>query len=253
MEQKLRDYHAIGTRLAALTKPDISRLASEYRVTPHLLRRMRTFGRLFSTSELGALCSLRRPNGLPLQWGHVNYLLIVKNKKARTVLQKQAAREGWTAPLLNSAIPSEHRGKAPQGRKMSRPKSAAAGLRQLVIEGEAWLRRMQVIMDGLGESGGDGPDPLLRGRSRRGHDAHEQHAEATARCEDALGEFTAVSLTFRDATDNSSQSRRQRCASPASRCCPSGVGYFTSNVRFPTRDERRGRPESPAERWGRPL
>lgn len=72
MGKGLRTYHAIGAKVSGMKTPDISRLTGKYGVTPHLLRRILMFGRQFASSELEELSSLRRPNGHPLQWGHVN-------------------------------------------------------------------------------------------------------------------------------------------------------------------------------------
>ena len=54
--------------------------------------------------NLEELIKLRRPDGMPLHWGHVVYLITLDRKKDRKRLQKQAAREGWSAPELHAAI-----------------------------------------------------------------------------------------------------------------------------------------------------
>ncbi|MCC7420285.1 MAG: hypothetical protein IT428_08400 [Planctomycetaceae bacterium] len=146
MERKIRTHYAIGVEVAGLENPDINGLAESFQVTSHTLRRFRLFARLYKRADLEKLCKLRRPNGLPLQWGHVNYLLTGKDRQRRDALQTLAAKQDWTAPMLHAAIRGDRQAVKSHGRKMARPTSAVVGMRQLVAEGETWLRRLDVVL-----------------------------------------------------------------------------------------------------------
>jgi len=61
----------------------IEQFAAAQGLSPHTLRKARAFAREYSPEDLDKLCSLRRPNGLPLHFGYVPYLLSIRDKKAR--------------------------------------------------------------------------------------------------------------------------------------------------------------------------
>lgn len=150
MEKRLRHHHALGRKANGTGNGlSVEDLTSQYAINEHTLRKIRAFAREYTQKDLDELCKLRRPNGLPLQWGHIPYLLIVKDKQERKRLQERAAREGWTAPMLNAAIPQKYRLASGHGRTMAPPASLEAGLQQLILEGEHWARRCSLVMQRL--------------------------------------------------------------------------------------------------------
>jgi hypothetical protein len=84
--------------------------------------------------------------GMPLHWGHVIYLITLNRKPDRRRLQKQVAREGWSAPDLYVAIRREfHKESDRGGRPVKVPHSAEAKLRLLYHETNRWLARYRAI------------------------------------------------------------------------------------------------------------
>ncbi len=68
MADTLRSHHELG--LAALDSDLSTRLfADAHGMTEHTMRKIKAFAREYSRAELADMCRLRRPNGLPLQWG----------------------------------------------------------------------------------------------------------------------------------------------------------------------------------------
>lgn len=122
--------------------------ATEHGVSVNTLRWEKRFATRYTKRQVESLCRLRRPNGLPLHWGHVMYLLGVDDKAQRKELERQAAEHGWTAPELNDAIPAEfrHRTEPGHGRPLKKPRSPSAGLRQLRSEADVLVRRAQHVL-----------------------------------------------------------------------------------------------------------
>lgn len=148
MVDRLRAHHALG-RQANESQLSTREFADKHGYNEHTMRKIRAFAREYDANGLDRLCALRRPNGLPLQWGHIPYLLTIKDRRQRLRIQERAAREGWTAPILNAAIPSKFRSAAGHGRTMHRPATAVDGLRQLKTQSEIWLRRCSVNMEAV--------------------------------------------------------------------------------------------------------
>ena len=150
MIAKLRHYHRLGSQSNQPKNPALTsaKLADNMRLNVSTMRKARAFARLYSTKELDQLCALRRPSGLPLQLGHVLYLLTVEDKKARTALQRQAATEGWTSPELYAEIRRHHRGgpRRQGGRPVRVPGNVAGCLRKIVVDGGPWLRRTEEVL-----------------------------------------------------------------------------------------------------------
>lgn len=67
------------------------------------MRKRKRFAREYRLGDLKAQRT-PRPNGLPLHWGHVNYLLTPEDKTKREAVQERAIGEGWTAPQRYAAI-----------------------------------------------------------------------------------------------------------------------------------------------------
>ncbi len=110
------------------------------------LRKARTFAARYSAEDLDELCDLRRNDSeLPLHWGHVQYLITVANKRARSQFAKQAAKNSWTAPQLYAEI-RRHR-KKPSGvgggREINIPEEPIDCLRDIASRVEPWRRRCE--------------------------------------------------------------------------------------------------------------
>lgn len=144
--QKARDERATpGGR-------SLRQLALEYRINANTLRKERLFAELYrNETQLDELLCLRRPNGMPLHWGHVVYLITVADAKARRTFQNAAAKEGWSAPELREAI-KQARGTdpAPGGRPQKIPASAERRLRLMIAETDRWLGRYRAVVHGEG-------------------------------------------------------------------------------------------------------
>ena len=135
MADTLRSHHQLG--LAALDS-DLStrQFADDRGLNEHTMRRFKALARVYTQDELDELCRLRRPNGLPLQWGYVPHLLIIADKKERQAMQRRAIEQGWTAPQLARAVSKRYRTESAHGRPMKEPVTAKAGLEQLMAEAE---------------------------------------------------------------------------------------------------------------------
>jgi hypothetical protein len=119
---KLKDYHHLGqlndrqtpeSTFDLAVKQSTVDLAVKKGIGINTAFKARAFARHYTQRELEALCRLRRPDGLPLNWAYVPYLLTVKDKRQRAQFEKQAAKIGWTAPELYAEI----RRKLPTQRK----------------------------------------------------------------------------------------------------------------------------------------
>ena len=145
MADRLRQHHRLGQESNAsdLSAKDF---ADAHGVGEHLMRKFRRFAHEYTPRDLEALCNALRPNGLPLQWGHVNYLLGIDDKPRREAMQRRAVENGWTAPQLARAINKTRRTKSGHGRPMMPPATPEAGLEQLMAEAEMWIRRCEVVM-----------------------------------------------------------------------------------------------------------
>ncbi|HEV3167984.1 MAG TPA: hypothetical protein VGZ22_28540 [Isosphaeraceae bacterium] len=149
-ESKLRKYYDLGIKvlrqkkqgnLDAKTKDKLIKRTGFGLDTLH---KARVFAQKYTRSQLDELCQLRKPTGMPLPWTFVRQLLVLPAGSARAALQRQAAEQGWTFDELVAAIDKKRprTGKArPAGRAFRRPATLDAGLRQIVKEGELWLRR----------------------------------------------------------------------------------------------------------------
>jgi hypothetical protein len=154
MVRTIRDYYALGCKAELRTEgTSIKEFAEEHGIGEMTMRQARAFARSYNTKDLDRLCSLRRPNGLPLQWGYIPYLLTVKDRQARADLQRRAARESWSAPELYAEIRlrwAKREPKSDAGRPVKTPKSPTKCLLQIVADGKPWIHRCQQIEKALG-------------------------------------------------------------------------------------------------------
>lgn len=165
--------------------------AAEQRVNLSTLRWEKRFATRYTKRQVEALCRLRRPNGLPLHWGHVMYLLGVDDKVQRRELERQAAGHGWAAPELNDAIPDEFRHKTQpgHGRPLRKPRSPAAGLRQLRSEADVLGRRARHVLRVVTPVAEHGLDRELRKQVQATAD---QLDELVKSARDAAGQLWAM-------------------------------------------------------------
>ena len=114
----LKRYYEIGQSVRKPRKltPE---LAATHEIDLGTLRKIRQFADQYDKNDLEELCQLRKPDGLPLHWGYILYLLTLPwkpkaAKRRRSRLQAEAARDGWTAPELYAEIkrrfPEQRRG-----------------------------------------------------------------------------------------------------------------------------------------------
>lgn len=149
MTDNLRRLHRLGQEANSDPKKlSTDEFAAAHGVNPHTMRKARAFARAYTQRDLDKLCRLRRPSGLPLHVGYLNYLLSIPEKRDREAMAHQAASEGWSAADLYAAI----RRKCPQrrcdhGRRMSIPASPTAGLSRLAADADRWLRRSQLVLE----------------------------------------------------------------------------------------------------------
>jgi hypothetical protein len=150
----LREHHERGqkaNRERATYAP--RELSQRCRVNYHTLRKDRRFARSYTEAELDELLGLRRPNGLPLHWGHVIYLITIAHKPERRRIQKQAAKEGWSAPKLYSVLQEKFAdGEGRGGRPVKVPPSTDGKLRLMLDETDRWLKRAEAVFGDTGKN-----------------------------------------------------------------------------------------------------
>lgn len=154
---RLRSHHRLGSLAndRRLSEDELGRL-NEY-----TLDKFQAFARDYSQDELNELCSGSRPNGLPLHWGYIPYLLAIQAKQAakigvgrkhrsaiaaRRKFQRLAIDNGWSVAELRAAIsmhfPQPVRG---HGRRLSAPKDLALTVISFVRELDTMERRLHAI------------------------------------------------------------------------------------------------------------
>jgi len=150
--RRVRGHHRMGTKANArqFTKgTSTERFAASKGVDSGAMRRFKLFAKLYSAEQLEAFCKLRRPNGLPLHWGFVPYLLTIKNTETRTDMAVDAAKNGWSPARLHAEI-RKLEGRPPgHGRRVELPKNPTDAIQQIVREGNLWLARAKKFVVGL--------------------------------------------------------------------------------------------------------
>jgi hypothetical protein len=179
--QNVREHWVRGAKANAEREKYTPRELSErLKVNYHTLRKERRFARRYNEKDLEELFKLRRPDGMPLHWGHVMYLITVPHKKDRRELQMKAAKEGWSSPELSKVVQRRYpdrvvRGGRPQ--KISSTHEGRVGL--MVEETDHWLRRFHGLW-AASERGARTKSAALRElRSKLEEMAHLAEAAAT--------------------------------------------------------------------------
>ncbi len=150
MTDRICKHHSVGceanTEQASEKPVSTAQFAAEQGIDSGALRRFKLFARLYSVPAMEEFCRLRRPNGLPLHWGYVPYLLTVKNAKQRRNLAKQTAANGWSPARLHAEIRAIEQRPPGHGRRVELPSHAVDGLHHVVREGRLWLARSQRLI-----------------------------------------------------------------------------------------------------------
>ena len=128
-------------------KGKVTELAAAQKTNISTFRKERAFAAAYTDEELDELCDLRRPNGLPLEWGFIPYLLTIPSKAERREWQERAAKKGWNATEMYAEIRRDRgtdstRGRG--GRPITVPRTAEDQLRDMTMETERWLRRHEI-------------------------------------------------------------------------------------------------------------
>ena len=159
--QRLRDIHTTGQQAKiAQDEHEISTeaYADQNGFNAGTLRRWKKFAELYSTapgpgraglSDFDVLCALRRPNGLPLHWGYLPYLLSVKKTKTRREMAQKAAGEGWSPARLHAEIRAKENRPRGHGRSVTIPASLEDASRHVLRESELWLARTKKLVKKL--------------------------------------------------------------------------------------------------------
>jgi hypothetical protein len=154
MEYKLRQNDALGqeamTAGESQKKVSTREFAESRGFSEHAVRKLKTFARAYNRRELDQLCALRRPNGLPLHWGYVGYLLAADSaereagkhgKKEREGLAQLGSKKNWTAPEFYGVIRQKFCRMSGHGCSMVLPANLETAVRKVQDEGRVWFRR----------------------------------------------------------------------------------------------------------------
>jgi len=150
MIANIRQFYQLGRRANELVAKtaEFARSVGKNARTMTAARRFADPDRGYTPDELEDLCQLRRPNGLPLHWGHVQQLITVPTKRIRRRLEREAAKEAWTSAELAVAVRQAIGRRRPaHGRPMKRPATPGAGLLQLLADSSLWRRRCEVAVE----------------------------------------------------------------------------------------------------------
>ena len=145
--ENVREHYERGRRGRQKTKDESAKIVAEkLGVNVNTFRKERRFAKLYSEDALADLLALRRPDGMPLHWGHIVFLITVEDETKRLELQKQAAEQSWTAADLRDAIRDNREPAATRGgRPIKVPDAPTAARRLLFQETERWLQRYRAI------------------------------------------------------------------------------------------------------------
>jgi len=151
--KQLRDYYQLGQEMLAADAKNPNRGVYSKGVTKEFAERIgtgrdyvdkaRQFASRYTEDQLDELCSLRRPDGMPLGRRHLIALLSVKDKRQRNRLQRMAAEEGWGTRRLGEEIVGLQGSQSSGGRRPRGPESVAGALAQIAKMSERWGRWVQ--------------------------------------------------------------------------------------------------------------
>lgn len=189
MTDKLRGYHEIGREANERTFSTVE-LAAKHGLSVSTMRKAREFAREYSKSHLERLCRRRRRgesgDGLPLHWGHVQYLLIAAPED-RAQLEEQACENNWTSEALYAEIRRRRPDPKPRrsgGRPVWHPSSYSACVEHLLLDGKPWIRRAKGMLNAF-------PAAKKRELDARGRQQTEEAVQV-------LSEMAALARAMRD-------------------------------------------------------
>lgn len=107
----IREFHQAGKEMMRVGSDAAAReeISGKYLIGDKRLGKARRFAEQYTAAEVDGLCALRKPDGSPLQVGHLDSLLGLpwkteSDRCKRAALEREAAEEGWTAPELAAEI-----------------------------------------------------------------------------------------------------------------------------------------------------
>jgi hypothetical protein len=107
----IREFYESGKETLEVGKDKAAReeISRKYLIDVNRLGKARRFAERYTAQEVNELCGLRKPDGTPLQVGHLDSLLSLPwetqaERRNRAAIQKEAAEKAWTAPELRAAI-----------------------------------------------------------------------------------------------------------------------------------------------------
>jgi hypothetical protein len=148
--KELRNYYQLGLEVLDADRKNPNKRTYSKHVSQDFADRLgvgrdyvdkaRQFASSYTEAQLEELCSLRRPDGLPLGRRHAVALLSVKDKRQRRSLQRRAAEEGWGTRRLGEEITVLQGSGSSGGRRPRGPDSVEDAVAQVIKMCERWGR-----------------------------------------------------------------------------------------------------------------
>ena len=161
---KLQDFYELGQEVLEADRHNprkqkyspgvISGIAKRIEMAEDFVYKARNFAEKYSESEFQELCSLRRPDGLPLGCRHLIALLRIPEKRKRKSFQKRAAKEGMSVRELSRQISQWMGIGNDAGRQPKSPKTVEEAFMQAIAMSRKWNRWHQGFL-GEDEPGED--------------------------------------------------------------------------------------------------
>ena len=159
--KEIRDYYQLGLNVLEADRENPNRqtyskgvsmkIAAKIGKSRDYVDKARQFASKYTEEQLEELCSLRRPDGLPIGRRHLVALLSIKDKRHRKRLQRKAADEGWGTRRLGEDITALQGSRSSGGRRprgpasrflMARWATSAAKLSSFISK--SWAARIRV-------------------------------------------------------------------------------------------------------------
>ena len=148
--KELRKFYQLGRDVLAADQKNprkgkyslgvSAEFATEIGMARDYIDKARKFASKYTESEFEELCTLRRPDGMPLGPRHVIGLLRITDKRQRKRLQRRAASEGWSTRRVAAEV-SKLLGTAGSGGRQARvPVNVDDALAQIITMTNRWSR-----------------------------------------------------------------------------------------------------------------
>jgi len=151
MTDRVREMYRLGIK-ANTNRLSTTRFAESNTYPPRVVRQAKQFAEKYSEDQVEWLCGLRRPNGLPLHFKHIIFLLTLDSAKDRRKWAAAAAKHGWSAPTLHQQIKATLKRSTGHGRSVVVPTSRIEALSQLKRDGDLWAKRCEAFVKLLGSN-----------------------------------------------------------------------------------------------------